>query len=179
MTKRLHIHAALQQISVRLQHTRAWLAQRLMNVAHSPWPTRTFWSAGNAAPPGRTLLRGGWGCILAAAASPVAAFDVPSGQALSFQESFYERQDSGALWARFRFIMPSVGAEVAYADVAQDFLSLCEAYVLPSLEGQDQPDLVIISLADRATPFGVANPDATQFFEAFTLSDGSCMWEAF
>ncbi|MEM9350653.1 MAG: DUF6497 family protein [Pseudomonadota bacterium] len=104
---------------------------------------------------------------------------MPSGEALEFHESFYERQDGGALWARFRFVMPAIGDGVAYADVADDFMELCQVYVIPALEGQDAPDQVIISLADRPTDFGVPAPDVTQYFEAFRLEGSSCIWEGF
>lgn len=137
--------------------------------------------AGFAAPSGRTLISsGGWGCILTLISAPTLAFDLPSGLPVEFQESFYERQDDGGLWARFRFVMPAIGAEdVGYAEVADDFLILCENYALPSLSGQDIPGQIIISLADRATEFGVTNPEATQFFEAFRPKDASCIWEDF
>ncbi len=138
--------------------------------------------AGIAAPSGRTLFAGGWGCIVIGLSfTPAAAFEVPSGQEITFQESFYERQDDGSLWARFRFVMPAIarGGELSYADVAEDFLKLCEAYVLPALEGQDTPERILISLADRATEFGTATPEATQFFEEFRPEGTSCMWEDF
>ncbi|MEM9436959.1 MAG: DUF6497 family protein [Pseudomonadota bacterium] len=141
--------------------------------------SRDSWSAGFAAPSGRTLLTGGWGCIFTLTSTPLAAFDVPSGQPLEFQESFYERRESGSLWARFRFVMPAIGEGVAYAEVAEDFLELCQVYVVPALDGQDAPDQVIISLADRPTEFGVAAPDVTQYFEAFRLEGSSCIWEGF
>ena len=141
--------------------------------------SRTARSAGIAAPSGRTLFTGGWGCILFLLSSPASAFDLPSGQPLEFQESFYEEQADGALWARFRFIMPAIGGDVGYADVADDFLTLCEKYVLPSLEGQDMPVQIVVSLADRATEFGKAAPEATQYFEAFRPDGPSCIWEGF
>ena len=42
-----------------------------------------------------------------------------------------------------------------------------------------QPAQIVISLSDRPVPFGEAAPDATQFFEAFALQDGTCIWEMF
>ncbi|MEM6728661.1 MAG: DUF6497 family protein, partial [Pseudomonadota bacterium] len=129
--------------------------------------------------PGRTLITGGWGCIYAGIATSAAAFDLPSGHETTFLDSFYEAQADGALWARFRFVMPAIGQGVDYADVADDFLTLCENYALPSLAGQDIPDQIIITLADRPTEFGVATPDATQFFEAFQPSGASCIWDSF
>lgn len=147
--------------------------------------TRTL-SAGLAALTGRTREIGGRGCTLTLAwsilcAAPAAAFDVPSGQALTFQESFYEEQADGALWARYRFVMPAIarGGDVGYAEVADDFLHLCEVYVLPGLNGADLPAQVVISLSDRETEFGMPAPDATQFFEAFAIENGSCIWEDF
>ncbi|MEM1237611.1 MAG: DUF6497 family protein [Pseudomonadota bacterium] len=126
------------------------------------------------------IRSGGWGCIFAFLASTVSAFDVPSGFAVEFQESFYERQDGGDVWARFRFVVPAIGDEdVGYSQVVDDFLVLCESYALPSLQGRDIPAQIVISLADRVTEFGAVNPDATQFFEAFKPQNASCMWEEF
>lgn len=153
--------------------------------------TRLF-SAGFAASTGRTRAIGGWGReltrdvksliagVLVFVPGAAAAFDVPSGQDVTFQESFYEEQADGALWARFRFVMPAIarGGEVGYAEVADDFLHLCDVYVLPGLDG-DLPKQIVISLADRETEFGVPDPAATQFFEAFRVESGACMWEGF
>ena len=38
-------------------------------------------------------------------------------------------------------------------------------------------EVIVISLADRVTEFGVSDPEATQFFEAFRLSNDTCIWE--
>ncbi|MEL6914230.1 MAG: DUF6497 family protein [Pseudomonadota bacterium] len=143
-----------------------------------------------AAPSGRTLFStGGRGCLISffaivvlcavAVPSSAAAFEVPSGQPLDFQESFYERRDDGTLAARFRFIMPAIAEEVGYVDVADDFLALCERYALPSLADRDMPDEIVISIADRSTEFGVTAKDATQFFEAFRPDGASCIWDGF
>ncbi|WP_147126162.1 DUF6497 family protein [Shimia ponticola] len=114
-------------------------------------------------------------------AAPATAFDVPSGQELTFQESFYEEQADGALWARYRFVMPAIarGGDVGYAEVADDFVHLCEVYVLPGLDAEDLPVQIVISLSDRESEFGVPTPDATQFFEAFRIENGACIWEGF
>lgn len=173
------MRAALQHILAAAQHTRLLLAMLCLLVQWSSRPARALWLAAIAAPPGRTLATGGWGCIMVTLSTTVSAFEVPSGQALEFQESFYERQEGGELWARFRFIAPAIGENMAYADVADDFMVLCEKYALPSLADQDTPDQIIISLADRATEFGVTNREATQYFEAFRLKDAACIWEGF
>lgn len=179
MTHFLHNRAAWQHFAALSQVCAQLVAFPLVNVANIYQSTRGLAIAGHAAPSGRTLKTGGWGCILAMLGTPSLCFDVPSGQVLEFQESFYERKSDGALWARFRFVMPVIGDGLSYADVAEDFLTLCEVYVLPALEGQDMPDQIIVSLADRATEFGRANPEATQYFEAFTPDPPSCIWEGF
>ncbi|MDH5531341.1 MAG: DUF6497 family protein, partial [Paracoccaceae bacterium] len=33
--------------------------------------------------------------------------------------------------------------------------------------------------SDRVVPFGESDPEATQYFEAFSIADGTCIWEAF
>ena len=40
-----------------------------------------------------------------------------------------------------------------------------------------QPEQIVISLMDRLVDFGATNPDATQFFEAYRIEDGTCIWE--
>lgn len=191
VTKFMQIDAALQHI-VQLQQgflahrsalLGAWVARLGSLVSCSAQPIRAAWSAGFAAPLGRTLKTGEWGCIwfplLTIFAVEAQAFELPSGEAITFQESFYERQDDGALWARFRFVMPNLGPALPYAAVADDFMVLCEAYVLPALADQEMPAQIVISLADRETPFGIAVPEATQYFEAFRPEGLSCIWEGF
>jgi hypothetical protein len=55
---------------------------------------------------------------------------------------------------------------------------LCEVLALPYIaEYALTGDVIVISLADRATEFGVADRDAIQFFEAYRVQDGRCIWE--
>ena len=57
-------------------------------------------------------------------------------------------------------------------------MHLCETLALPYIaEYALSGDVVVISLADRDTEFGQADPDATQFFEAFRPVDNTCIWE--
>ena len=42
-----------------------------------------------------------------------------------------------------------------------------------------QVQQIIISLSDRAVVFGATEPDVTQFFEAYRLEDGACIWEIY
>jgi hypothetical protein len=55
---------------------------------------------------------------------------------------------------------------------------LCDTTALPYMAEYDLTgDMIVISLSDRKTEFGVADPDATQFFEAYRPVDNLCIWE--
>jgi len=41
------------------------------------------------------------------------------------------------------------------------------------------PSQVVISFSAAEVPFGEAAPEVTQFFEAYRVEDGTCIWEAF
>lgn len=81
--------------------------------------------------------------------------------------------------------MPSVPADpsVLMQDKDHaDLVHLCETVVLPEIRALDQPlapASIIISLADRAIPFGEINHDAVQLFEGFHPSRDrrACIWD--
>jgi hypothetical protein len=114
------------------------------------------------------------------AASPVWATDVPSGHSVELYEVLVDAVESET-WLRFRFIAPHIArgeGAVEYDVAASDMMHLCAALALPySAEYALAGDVIVISLADRATEFGVADPEATQFFEAFRPVDNTCIWE--
>lgn len=122
-------------------------------------------------------------CLLGVAASQAWADDgvhLSSGALAELQEHLIEQGDDG-LVHRFRFVSagfdPSAGTPEA---VMADLTTLCTDYVLPALADTDiRPDLVIISIADHAVEFGVVNPEVRQVFEAFSIRDGTCIWEVF
>lgn len=110
------------------------------------------------------------------------ALEVPSGQPMSLGEVLIDERP-GEVWVRFRFIAPQIGEGaglVAYEASSQDMDYLCEYLVLPYL-AQYALDAarVVISLSDRPVPFGAADPDATQYFDAYRPEDTGCIWEAF
>ena len=123
---------------------------------------------------------------LAAAAGAAMAGEVPalpSGQELRF----YERIDPG-VWpagqksVHFRFVAPRIardGGDITIAGAADDMQLLCDDFALKMLAGEEMPDRIIINLTDREVPFGEADPEATQFFEAYRVENGVCIWEAF
>ncbi|MEP3686642.1 MAG: DUF6497 family protein [Sulfitobacter dubius] len=105
---------------------------------------------------------------------------MPSGQTIDLQEVLVE--DLGdETWLRFRFVAPQIAKgpdAIAYDLAAPDMEHLCAAVALPymtehALAGQ----VIVVSLADRVVEFGAADPDATQYFEAFRAQDGTCIWE--
>ena len=120
-------------------------------------------------------------CLLA---GPVLAqqVQVPSGQAVTLNEVLIDDQP-GEIWVRFRFIAPDIarqGGTVSYDIAAPDMDHLCENLVLPYLQEYAlTPARVVISLSDRAVPFGAAAPEATQFFEAYRPETSRCIWEEF
>jgi len=120
------------------------------------------------------------GALAIGVAAPVAAFEVPSGQQIELQEVLVEELGQET-WLRFRFIAPQIAKgpdAIAYDIAAPDMEHLCTFVALPyivehALTGQ----VIVVSLADRAVEFGAADPDATQFFEAFRAQDDLCIWE--
>ncbi|MFV0493150.1 MAG: DUF6497 family protein [Pseudorhodobacter sp.] len=108
---------------------------------------------------------------------------LPSGQRVILQEVIWNDDGPRGRTARFRFIAPDIarqGGKIDFDMAAADMQALCEGFALSQIDGEDPPPAqIIISLSDRALPFGEADPDATQFFEAYRVEDGTCIWEMF
>ena len=85
--------------------------------------------------------------------------------------------------ARFRYLAPAIdpaGQGLTYADVASDFVWLCESFAIPGLVAAGKrTDHVIIALSDREVEFGVTTPEATQFIESYTVQGPVCIWDEF
>jgi len=136
--------------------------------------------------PTKTPARGGAACHvkLAAAfllaATPALAIDVPSGQPVELQEVLVD-QMGGETWLRFRFVAPQIGRDggsIGYDLAGSDMTALCDTLAIPYIaEYALTGDVIVISLADRAVEFGTADPETTQFFEAYRLKNGTCIWE--
>ncbi|WP_343081199.1 DUF6497 family protein [Ostreiculturibacter nitratireducens] len=123
---------------------------------------------------------------LTLASAPAHAEDlieVPSGQAVTYVDTVNTAPGPEGFTIRFRFLAPAIardGGTVSAEDALADMAFLCDTYALPRIANPGpQPEQVIISLSDRPVPFGEADPEATQFFEAFRPVDGICVWEAF
>ncbi|MGJ8616077.1 MAG: DUF6497 family protein, partial [Sulfitobacter sp.] len=61
---------------------------------------------------------------------------------------------------------------------AADMFELCATLALPYIAQYElESQIIVVSFADRITEFGVSDPDATQFFEAFRPQGDTCIWE--
>ncbi|MDR0809350.1 MAG: DUF6497 family protein [Gemmobacter sp.] len=129
-------------------------------------------TAEEEAKPGTVLLTGDGGRIA-----------VPSGQPVTLQDVIWNEMGPQGLTMRFRFIAPQIAREgggVDFDTAAADMQALCESFALPRLaEFGPMPAQIVISLADISVPFGEAAPEATQYFEAFSIRDGACIWEIY
>ncbi|WP_424944204.1 DUF6497 family protein [Aliiroseovarius crassostreae] len=109
---------------------------------------------------------------------------VPSGQPIEFLDVIRDVDSAVGTALRYRFLAPAISRDmthVSFVQAADDMEALCQDYVLPWIEvaAGKLPDQIIIVLSDRAVEFGVADPDATQYFEAYRPEDGACFWEGF
>lgn len=126
------------------------------------------------------------GAICVFGGLPLTAQDlpiVPSGVAHRVYDIILDvKPDGHFTYARFRFVAPEIGAAggPTYSDLEGDFQVLCDDYALGVVvAGADPVDRIVISLSDREVEFGYADPDATQYFEAFKAENGVCIWEYF
>ncbi|NNE52400.1 MAG: hypothetical protein HKN30_08350 [Sulfitobacter sp.] len=113
-------------------------------------------------------------------ASPAMAVEVPSGQPVQLHEVLID--DLGEeTWLRFRFIAPRISREadgIGYEAAADDMDHLCQSLVLTYMQDFElEGDMIVVSLSDRPVEFGQADPDVTQFFEAYRPVDNTCIWE--
>ncbi|PQO23937.1 hypothetical protein C2I36_05505 [Rhodobacteraceae bacterium WD3A24] len=101
---------------------------------------------------------------------------VPSGQPVALQDI---RPEADGTRLRFRFVGAQID-ETDFETTAEDMHHLCEFYALPWMTREGaQAEEIVISLAAREVPFGEAVPEVTQYFEAYRVEDGACVWELF
>lgn len=141
-----------------------------------------------AAPAGGAPL-GGRGCTLllvlvtSFAALPTLAqatpVDLPSGRTVSEIE-FLSDVDEGGPVLRARYHAPDLSAAADMDQVFEDMGYLCESNALQMRDTLDEkPNRIIVSLSSQPIEFGEVNPDVTQFFEAYAIESGRCIWELF
>ena len=112
-----------------------------------------------------------------------ASLDLPSGTQAALHEVLLDKVGTED-YVRFRFVAPAIDRDMElapdHAALEGDFPHLCTAIALPYMtEHGLSADKIVISLADRVTDFGIADPEATQYFEQFRAENGDCIWEAF
>ncbi|WP_425043678.1 DUF6497 family protein [Primorskyibacter sp. S87] len=146
--------------------------------------------AAPATPVGGARILRGRGCRLSAAflsvlptlSGATEALPVPSGQPVVLSQVLLD-ENPGELWVRFRFVAPKIGqtvGRIGYDVTTLDMAHLCETLARPYLDQhQLAPARIVISFADRVLDFGVSDPQATQFFEAYRIADSGCIWEGF
>ncbi|MCW1917151.1 DUF6497 family protein [Rhodobacter sp. KR11] len=102
---------------------------------------------------------------------------LPSGAQAALVEVIANSPGSNGPALRYRFVAPDLGAAEA---VSADSDWLCQTYALPRLPVTGPvPGEIIISLADRDVPLGESDPEARQFFNAYSIEAGNCLWEPF
>lgn len=132
-------------------------------------------------------MRWGWLC-LAMIGAPAFGQDgliaVPSGQPVTLQDVIWNEPGPDGLTARFRFIAPEIARDTGSIDfetALEDMDHLCETYALPRTltTTGPRPVQIIVSMSDIPVEFGIITPEATQFFEAYSIAEGICQWEPF
>ena len=104
----------------------------------------------------------------------------PSGQPLVLWEVRWERVPGGSdVQLILRALAPELkdrGFDAAQVDMAW----ICATHgvsiaALPYAKATQ----VVVNLGDKPVPRGLADPEATQFFEVYRLTDGACISEDF
>lgn len=115
-------------------------------------------------------------------AEDTALVDVPSGQPVTLIDTVLNEPGPAGVTIRYRFLAPEIApdASIDFDTAVIDIAALCDSYALPRLaDSTTPPDQIIISLADRVVPFGQTDDAATQYFEAFGIDGGACIWDLF
>lgn len=112
-----------------------------------------------------------------------AAIAVPSNQAVTLLDIIWNSTGPEGPAPRFRFVAPAIareGGSMTFEAAEADLQHLCESFALAKLaeKGISAP-MVLLSLADRAVEFGISDPEATQYFEAFSIDGSTCSREIF
>ena len=107
-------------------------------------------------------------CATAAGAQDIA---LPSGASATLFETLPEET-----LVRFRFMSDGLAADTDYDLIAADMTALCETTAGEVPSGLNR---AVVSLSSQALPLGTVAPEVVQFFEAYTIEDGRCMWEPF
>lgn len=104
---------------------------------------------------------------------------LPSGLEARLQDMLWNEPGQGLMY-RFRFVASDFTGEEDFETIMTDLEYLCSDYAIPRLSNiGPAPSQVVISLADRELEFGVIDPSVKQVFEAYSVDNGTCIWEVF
>jgi hypothetical protein len=133
-----------------------------------------------------TVVRSLLAALAATLALPAQAeeeIELPSGHTVTFHDVVWGEPGAAGLTVRFRFLDPDLSTrtnEEGMIIVTDDTAFLCESFALDRIaNGGPRPKQIVISISDRPVEFGEPNPEATQVFEAYSYSDGTCIWDFF
>jgi hypothetical protein len=108
---------------------------------------------------------------------------VPSGQPITFVEVVRDAQGPEGLTYRFRFLAPQIareGGQVTAEQALEDMAQICDSFALPRVTSAlPEVQQIVISLSNRPIEFGQTDPEATQYFEAFSPGGDACIWNGF
>ena len=111
------------------------------------------------------------------------AIPVPSGMTVTLAGVVADAPGPDGSVVRFRFLAPAIaraGGTVDFDAAVIDMEHLCQAYALPRVKDNvPVPTQIIVSLSDRLVNFGEADPEATQYFEAYRIEGDVCVWDEF
>lgn len=104
---------------------------------------------------------------------------LPSGLEAELQEVLRQEGGAAPVW-RFRFVAPGLDKGAGLETVSADLEFLCSGYALQAApEAGETGATIIISVGNKPSEFGVPDPDVVQVFEAYTVENGTCIWEVF
>jgi len=131
------------------------------------------------------MVAAGWLLVPRAPAGslPQGAISLPSGQVVTLLDVITNVPGSDGLASRFRFLAPAIaraGGTVDADTASTDMDWVCTNFALGHISNiGPQPGQVIISFSDMDVPFGESHPEATQFFNAYSIANGTCIWDMF
>ncbi|SFR55437.1 DUF6497 family protein [Litoreibacter janthinus] len=80
---------------------------------------------------------------------------------------------------RMRLVAPQIAnrAQFGFEVIEPDFQALCESEGL-RIVAEFAPNAreIVVSVASEEVPFGESAPNVVQYFDLFTVEDGTCVW---
>ncbi|WP_281858008.1 DUF6497 family protein [Litoreibacter halocynthiae] len=87
--------------------------------------------------------------------------------------------DAARRIVRMRLLAPQIvdQKQFGFDVIESDFQALCESEGLRIVaESAPNAQEIVVSVASEAMPFGESAPNVVQYFDLFTVVDGTCVW---